>query len=160
MKQFAICLGVFVILLLNVMELLSVVGVFYWIAHVWSSIECMFCACGPSERLDAPSICVVCVFVCRKLSYHFRAGSQVFALFMLFPCVIVYTMSLGKSLQLLCIFPFGMLCFSAISMMFKNYVGSVYISGYCGLSETGLCVFCELCPVSFLVVGEYPSVLL
>ena len=26
---------------------------------------CVF-ACGPSERLDAPSICVVCVFVCRK----------------------------------------------------------------------------------------------
>ena len=36
-KQFAICLGVFVILLLNVMELLSVVGG-GWIDHVWSSI--------------------------------------------------------------------------------------------------------------------------
>ena len=36
--------------------------VFYWIDHVWS--------CGPSERLDAPSICFVCVFVCRKLSPH------------------------------------------------------------------------------------------
>ena len=38
----------------------------------------------------------------------------------------------------------------------KNYVGGVYG----GLSESGLCVFCELCPVSFLVVGESPSVLL
>ena len=38
----------------------------------------------------------------------------------------------------------------------KNYVGSVYV----GLSESGLCVFCELCPVSFLVVGESLSVLL
>ena len=42
----------------------------------------------------------------------------------------------------------------------KNYVGSVYVGGYCGLSESGLCVFRELCPVSFLVVVEGPSVLL
>ena len=47
-----------------------------------------------------------------------RAGSQVFALLMLFLCVILHTMSSGKSLQLLCILPFGMLCLSAISMMF------------------------------------------
>ena len=62
---------------------------------------------------------------------------------------------------MLCILPFGMLCLSAISMMFvKKYVGSVYVGGYGGLSESGLCVFRELCPVSFLVVGESPSVLL
>ena len=42
----------------------------------------------------------------------------------------------------------------------ENSVGKVYIGGYGGLSEKGLCVFCELCPVSFLVVGECPSVLL
>ena len=42
----------------------------------------------------------------------------------------------------------------------KNYNGSVYVGGYCGLSESGLCVFRELCPVSFLVVGECPSLLL
>ena len=47
-----------------------------------------------------------------------RAGSQVFALLMPFLCVILHTMSSGKSLQLLCILPFGMLCLSAISMMF------------------------------------------
>ena len=47
-----------------------------------------------------------------------RAGSQVFALIMLLLCVIWHTMSSGKTLQLLCIFPFGMLCLSAISMMF------------------------------------------
>ena len=40
-----------------------------------------------------------------------------FALLMLFLCVILHTMSSGKSLQLLCIFPFGML--SAISMFVK-----------------------------------------
>ena len=46
-----------------------------------------------------------------------RARSQVFALLMLFLCVILHTMSSGKSLQLLCIFPFGMLCLSASSMV-------------------------------------------
>ena len=29
---------------------------------------------------------------------------------------------------------------------------------YGGMSESGLCVFRELCPVSFLVVGECPYV--
>ena len=38
-KQFAICLDVFVILLFNVMVLLEVL---YWIDHVWSSIECVY----------------------------------------------------------------------------------------------------------------------
>ena len=42
----------------------------------------------------------------------------------------------------------------------KHYVCSVYVGGYGGLSESGLCVFRELCPVSFLIVGESPSVLL
>ena len=46
-------------------------------------------------------------------------------------------------------------------MMFVNkYVGSVYVGGYGGLSESGICVFRELCPVRFLVVGESPSVML
>ena len=34
-----------------------------------------------------------------------------------------------------------------------------WVGVYGGLSESGLCVFRELCPVSFLVVGESPSVL-
>ena len=72
-----------------------------WIDHVWSSIECVCCACGPSERMYAPSICFVCVFVCREVISSFRSlrtGSQVFALFMLFLCVILHTMSSGKSM--------------------------------------------------------------
>ena len=73
-----------------------------------------------------------------------------FALLKLFLCVILHTMWSGKNLQLLVILPFGMLCLSAISMMF----GSVYVGGYGGLSESGLCVFRELCPVSILVVSE------
>ena len=54
-----------------------------------------------------------------------RAGSQVFALLMLFLCVILPTMSSGKSLQLLCILPFGMVCLSAISMMFVKILLAV-----------------------------------
>ena len=42
----------------------------------------------------------------------------------------------------------------------EKYVGSVCIGGYGGLSESGLRVFRELCPVCFLVVGKGPSVLL
>ena len=97
--------------------------VLYWIDHEWSCKECVWCTCDPSERLDAPSICFVCVFVFRNL----RAGSQVFALLMFFLCVILHTMYSGKSLQLLCILPFGMLCLSDISMMFVKILLAVCI---------------------------------
>ena len=54
-----------------------------------------------------------------------------------------------------------MLCLSAISMMFVKIMLAVCMfGGYGGLSESGLCAFRELCPVSFLVVGESSSVLL
>ena len=56
-----------------------------------------------------------------------RAGSQVFALLMLFLCVILHTMSSGKSLQFLWIFPFCILCLSAISMMFVKILLAVCI---------------------------------
>ena len=36
----------------------------------------------------------------------------------------------------------------------------LYVGGYGGLNESGLCVFCKLCPVCFLVIGKGPSVLL
>ena len=42
----------------------------------------------------------------------------------------------------------------------ENFVRSVWVGGYGGLSESGLGVFREVCPVGFLVVGESPSVLL
>ena len=56
---------------------------------------------------------------------NLRAGSQVFALLMLFLWVILHTMSSGKSLKLLCILPFGMLCLFAISMMFVKIMLAV-----------------------------------
>ena len=52
-----------------------------------------------------------------------------------------------------------MLCLSCHQYdVCKDSAGSVYVGGYGGLSESGLCVFRELCPFSFLVVGESPSV--
>ena len=96
-KQFAICLGVFAILLLNVKDLL--LEVLYWIDHAWSSKECVCCVCDPRERLAAPSICFFCVFCISEVISSFRslrAGSQVFVLLILFHHVILHTMSLGK----------------------------------------------------------------
>ena len=40
----------------------------------------------------------------------------------------------------------------------ENSIGSV--GGYCGLSESGICVFSKLCPVGFLVVCKCSSGLL
>ena len=72
----------------------------------------------------------------------------------------LHTMSSGKNLQLLCIFPFGMLCLSAISMMFVKMMLAVCILVGMVVLAKADSVFRELCPVSFLVVGECPSFLL
>ena len=69
-KQFAMCVGVVAIFVVECYGCVVCVVVLCWIDHVWSSKECVCCACDPSERLSAPSICFVCVFVCRKLSPH------------------------------------------------------------------------------------------
>ena len=69
-----------------------------------------------------------------------------FALLLLFLCVILHAMSSGKSLQLLCILPIGVMCLSAINTMFVKILFAV-----CILVGT---------VVSFLVVGECPSLLL
>ena len=82
-----------------------------WIDRVWPSKECAYCVCDPSEHLNVPSIGFVYVFCfCMSevisLFRSLRDGSQVFALLMLFLCVILHTMWSGKSMQLLCILPF------------------------------------------------------
>ena len=121
-KQFAMCLGVVDVLLLNVMDVFSVGG-----GALWSSTECAYCSCDLSKHLSVPSISlfVFCMSEVISSFKSWRAGSQVFALLMLFILVIVHTMWLGKSLQLLCILPFGMLYLSAISMMFVKIMLAV-----------------------------------
>ena len=59
-----------------------------------------------------------------------RAGSQVFAILMLFLCVILHTVCSGKNMQLLCILPFGILCLSAI-MFVKIILAVCMYGGYC-----------------------------
>ena len=68
------CLGVVTILLLNAMDVFSVGGgvLLDRHDHVWSSKECMCCACDPSVHLSVPSIGFDYVFVCRKLSPYVR----------------------------------------------------------------------------------------
>ena len=56
---------------------------------MWSWKECACCVCDPNVHLHV----------------------------MLFICVILHTMWSDKSLQFLCILPFGMLCLSVVSMM-------------------------------------------
>ena len=99
-----------------------------WIDPVWSSKECVCCVCDPNERPKC-SFHMFCLCFCMSeviTSFRsLRAGSQGFALLMLFFGVILHTMSSGKSLQLLCILPFGMFCLSAISMMFVKILLAV-----------------------------------
>ena len=80
-----------------------------------------------------------------------------FALLMLFLCMIVHTMWSGKSLHI----AFGMLCLSAISMMVVKIMLAVcMLVGMVVRAKADSCVFRELCPISVLVVGESLSVLL
>ena len=37
---------------------------------MYGLLKYVCCACDPNERQSAPSICFVCVLVCRKLSPH------------------------------------------------------------------------------------------
>ena len=71
-KQFAICLGVVAILLLNVMDVFSVGGSAL-LDRPCMVFQRMFVLClDPSAHLNVPSIGFVYVFVCRKLSPHLR----------------------------------------------------------------------------------------
>ena len=123
-KQFAMCLGVVAILFLNVMYVFSVGGgallnrpcmVFQGmcVLYLWSQCasKCFFHRFCLSEVISSFK--------------SLRDGSQAFAILMLFLCVILHTIWSGKSPQLLCILPFGMLCLSAISMMFVKIMLAV-----------------------------------
>ena len=69
-----------------------------------------------------------------------RAGSQVFALLMLYLCVILHNMWSGFAVAMnLALWHIVLVCHQYHDC--KNYVGRVYVGRYGGLSESGLCVF-------------------
>ena len=96
-----------------------------WIDHVWSSKECVCCACDPNERVCSPYVISLSDFA------YYVFGQE--------PTV---AMHLALWYVLLVCHQYDV-CENSV-----------------GLSESGLCVFCKLCPVCFLVVGKGPSVLL
>ena len=69
--------------------------------------------------------CFVCVFVCRKLSPHLGFESWITGVCSPYVIYLSDVAYYGKSLQLLCILPFGMFCLSAISMMFVKILLAV-----------------------------------
>ena len=71
-KQFAICLGVVAILLLNVMDVFSVGGGALMDRPCMVFKKCACCVCDPCVHLSVHSIGCVYVFLCRKLSPHLR----------------------------------------------------------------------------------------
>ena len=135
----------------------------YWIDHVWASKRCVCCGCGPSERLDAPSMFVF-VLVCQMLSLHFGVWELDHRRLVSLCCFIVwfYILCLRvRACNCSASLPFRRLCLPAISLMFVKIMLAVCILvGMVVWAISGLCVFCELCPVSFLVVSECPSILL
>ena len=94
-----------------------------WIDSVRSSKQCACCACDPSVYLSVSSM--FCMSEVISSFESFRARSHVFALLMLLLCAMLHSMWPSKSLQLLCILRFGMLCVSAISMMFVKIMLAV-----------------------------------
>ena len=93
------------------------------------SVKVDFCILCVALLMDLLScvLCCVCFCMSEVISSFksMRAGSHVFALLMVSFCVIVHTLWSCKNMQLLCIFLFGMLCLSAISMMFVKIMLSV-----------------------------------
>ena len=89
-KQFAMCLGAFAILLLNVMDLLSVVGGTL-LDRPCMVFQRMCVLCLRSQCASKCSFHMFCLcFYMSKVIISFtslRAGSQLFALLMLFLCV-------------------------------------------------------------------------
>ena len=87
------------------------------------------------------------------------AGSQVFALLISLGDFAYYVFGQEPAVAVHLAFWYVLLVCHQYDIC-ENYVGSVYVGGYGGLSESGLCVFCKLCPVCFIVVGNGLSVLL
>ena len=129
-KQFIMFLVVVVILLLNVMEVLSVRGgvLLDRPCMVFQIMRVLFLWYQCTSICSFHRFCL-CVSMSEVISAFrsLKAGAQLFVLLMLFLCVILHTMWSGKSLQLICILPFGILCLTAIRMMFVKIILAVYM---------------------------------
>ena len=123
----------------------------------------MCCACDPNERLNASSICLfVFLYVgSYLLILEFESWfTGVCSPYFIYLCDFAYY-GFGQEPAFdmhLSLWYVVLVCHQYD--VCENSVSSVYVGGYGGLSESGLCVFCKLCPVCFLVVGRGPSVLL
>ena len=93
-KQLAICMGVFAILLLNVLELLCVVGGALLdipcMVFQGTCVLCLWSQCASKCSFHRFCLCVRMSKVIPSFT-SLRVGSHVIALFMLFLCVIVHT---------------------------------------------------------------------
>ena len=120
--------------------------VMLWIYHVWSSNECMWCVCDPNERLSAPSICLFVLLYVGSylLIWEFESWipgtcfPYVISLCDCAYCVFGQEPAIAMHLALWYVV---LVCHQYD--VCENYVGSVYVGGYGGLSESGLRVFCK-----------------
>ena len=128
-KQFAICLGVVVILLLNVMEVFRVCGRALldrpYMVFRRMCVLCRWSQCTSRCSFHRFSLCL-CMSEVISSFRSLRAGSQVFVLLMLFLCVILH-------LTLLYI---EFVCHQ--DDVCENSIGSMYDGGYCGLSVSSV----------------------
>ena len=85
------------------------------VLYLWSHVESSKCC-------FQISVLWFCIWVSMSLLRFGSVGSLGFCCLMLFLWVIRSLMFCGRSLCLLCCFPFGMWCLSAVSMMFVSIV--------------------------------------
>ena len=74
-----------------------------------------------------------------------RAESQVFALLMSFLCDFAYYVVGQEPVGAVHLTLWYIVRVCHQNVVCEDSIGSVYVSGYCGLSESELCVFGKLC---------------
>ena len=132
-KQFSICLGVVVILLLNVMEDLTVGR-----GALFGRTSMVF-----------QKMCVLCLWSqCESKCSFYRF------------CLCLSMSEVISSLVAVHLTLWYIVVICHLDNICEHYIGSVYVGGYCGLRKCGLCVFSNFCPFGFLVVFKSASVLL
>ena len=95
------------------------------VLYLWSQVVSSRCC------LQMSVLCC-CICVSMSLLRLGSVGSFGFCCLMLFLCVIRSRIFCGRSLCLLCCFPLGMWCLSAVSIMFVSILLAWW--GFCGIS--------------------------